>query len=171
MCICLSSRESVTSASGELFISVSVCPLESPLRLHPESSLYLCLSVLSRVRYVCIRRALYICVCLSSRESVCGVSVTHPWHSPQNGKTKYLSELRAGSEVLAVSSQGTARSVVVGRVKIEKRPLVLVETVREGRYVNALPHCCFRRCSTVTVTVTVSLTVTVTMLLFPWTSS
>ncbi|HYY47172.1 MAG TPA: 3-dehydroquinate synthase II [Thermoplasmata archaeon] len=43
------------------------------------------------------------------------------------GKTKYLSELRAGDEVLAVDAQGHARAVIVGRVKLERRPLVLVE--------------------------------------------
>jgi 3-dehydroquinate synthase II len=49
------------------------------------------------------------------------------------GMTKYLSELRAGDEVLAVDAQGKARSVIVGRVKIEQRPLVLLEAVVEGQ--------------------------------------
>ena len=43
-------------------------------------------------------------------------------------KTRYLSELRAGDEVQVVDRQGRTRSVVVGRVKIERRPLTLVET-------------------------------------------
>jgi 3-dehydroquinate synthase II len=42
-------------------------------------------------------------------------------------KTKYLSELSSGDEVLIVNAEGKARSAVVGRVKIEKRPLMLVE--------------------------------------------
>ena len=51
------------------------------------------------------------------------------------GTTKYLSELRTGDEVLAVDAKGRARSVVVGRVKIERRPLLLVEAeVDERRY-------------------------------------
>ena len=49
-----------------------------------------------------------------------------------DGKTKYLSELRAGDEVLAVDSGGRARSVIVGRLKIERRPLVLVEAEVDG---------------------------------------
>lgn len=49
-----------------------------------------------------------------------------------DGKTRYLSELRAGDEVLAVDAQGHARSVIVGRVKIERRPLVLVEAEAGG---------------------------------------
>ena len=49
------------------------------------------------------------------------------------GKTKYLSELRAGDEVLAVDSQGRARAVIVGRVKVERRPLLLLEAEADGR--------------------------------------
>ncbi|MDI6856247.1 MAG: 3-dehydroquinate synthase II [Candidatus Thermoplasmatota archaeon] len=44
-----------------------------------------------------------------------------------DGKTKYLSELRAGDEVLIVSSEGSARAATIGRVKIETRPLILIE--------------------------------------------
>ena len=42
-------------------------------------------------------------------------------------KTKYLSELSSGDEVLIVNADGRARKAVAGRVKIEKRPLMLVE--------------------------------------------
>jgi 3-dehydroquinate synthase II len=42
-------------------------------------------------------------------------------------KTQYLSELGAGDEVTIVDSQGHQTSAIVGRVKIEKRPLMLVE--------------------------------------------
>jgi len=48
------------------------------------------------------------------------------------GKTKYLSELRAGDEVLAVDANGRARDAIVGRVKIERRPLLLVEASADG---------------------------------------
>jgi 3-dehydroquinate synthase II len=49
-----------------------------------------------------------------------------------DGKTKYLSELRAGDEVLAVDPEGRARSVIVGRIKMERRPLLLVEAEAQG---------------------------------------
>ncbi len=49
-----------------------------------------------------------------------------------NGKTKYLSEVEAGDEVLVVSKEGEARSVVVGRSKIERRPLKLVRAEFDG---------------------------------------
>jgi 3-dehydroquinate synthase II len=45
------------------------------------------------------------------------------------GKTRYLSELRAGDEVFMVNAKGQATPVVVGRVKIERRPLILVEAL------------------------------------------
>jgi len=47
-------------------------------------------------------------------------------------KTRYLSELCAGDEVLVVNREGLPRSVVVGRVKIERRPFMLVEAEVEG---------------------------------------
>lgn len=50
-----------------------------------------------------------------------------------DGGTRYLSELRAGDAVLAVDSEGRARSVIVGRLKIERRPLLLVEAEAAGR--------------------------------------
>ncbi|MEM2739934.1 MAG: 3-dehydroquinate synthase II [Candidatus Bathyarchaeia archaeon] len=47
-------------------------------------------------------------------------------------KTKYLSELSAGSDVLVVDRNGRCRPVDVCRVKIEWRPLILIEAVCEG---------------------------------------
>ncbi len=43
-------------------------------------------------------------------------------------RTRYLSELKAGDEVLIVNRSGAARSGHIGRVKIERRPMMLVET-------------------------------------------
>jgi len=53
----------------------------------------------------------------------------HAYVSLPEGKTSYLCELKAGTEVLSVDWQGEARSLVVGRVKIEKRPLLFMEAV------------------------------------------
>ncbi|MBZ9571503.1 3-dehydroquinate synthase II [Methanobrevibacter sp. TMH8] len=53
-------------------------------------------------------------------------------------KTKYLSELETGDEVLAVDSNGESRTVIVGRVKIEKRPLILVEAESDGVKIKSL---------------------------------
>ncbi|RLI81519.1 MAG: 3-dehydroquinate synthase II [Archaeoglobales archaeon] len=47
-------------------------------------------------------------------------------------RTRYLSELKAGDEVEIVSYNGETRRSYVGRVKIEKRPLILVKAVSDG---------------------------------------
>ncbi|MEM2896527.1 MAG: 3-dehydroquinate synthase II [Candidatus Bathyarchaeia archaeon] len=56
---------------------------------------------------------------------------------PQN-KTKYLSELKAGDQVLIVSKDGKTRAAAVGRVKIEKRPLMLIEAEHEGKTIKTI---------------------------------
>lgn len=48
-------------------------------------------------------------------------------------KTRYLSELKTGDEVLIVNRVGGLRTGHVGRVKIERRPMTLVETEINGR--------------------------------------
>jgi 3-amino-4-hydroxybenzoic acid synthase len=53
-----------------------------------------------------------------------------------NNQTHYLSELTAGSEVLVVNDQGLARTVTVGRLKIERRPMLLIEAVADGESLN-----------------------------------
>ncbi len=55
-----------------------------------------------------------------------------------NGKTRYLSELSAGDTVLLVNRKGQTRSVDVARVKIERRPLVLVEGLVENRAIKTI---------------------------------
>ncbi|MEW5948529.1 MAG: 3-dehydroquinate synthase II [Thermodesulfobacteriota bacterium] len=57
----------------------------------------------------------------------------HAYVRVPGGKTRYLSELKSGDEVLMVNSQGKSGPVVVGRVKIEKRPLVLIEARAKGK--------------------------------------
>jgi 3-dehydroquinate synthase II len=57
----------------------------------------------------------------------------HSYTLLANGETRYLSELVAGDAVLVSRPAGPARSVRVGRVKIERRPLVLVEAEYKGR--------------------------------------
>ncbi|MDY6879136.1 MAG: 3-dehydroquinate synthase II [Desulfatiglans sp.] len=53
----------------------------------------------------------------------------HAYVMVPGGKTRYLSEIKAGDEVLRVNAEGQAISLVVGRVKIEKRPLLLIEAI------------------------------------------
>ena len=48
----------------------------------------------------------------------------HAYLAAPSGKTAYLSELKSGAEVLVVDPQGRQRTAVVGRIKVEQRPLV-----------------------------------------------
>ncbi|MCE5296913.1 MAG: 3-dehydroquinate synthase II [Euryarchaeota archaeon] len=57
----------------------------------------------------------------------------HAYVMCANGRTKYLSEIRGGDELLAVRSSGETRPVVVGRAKVEVRPLLIIEVDAEGR--------------------------------------
>nr|WP_244987129.1 3-dehydroquinate synthase II [Methanobrevibacter oralis] len=56
---------------------------------------------------------------------------------PQN-KTRYLSELVAGDEVLIVNTKGETRTAYVGRSKIERRPLILIEAKYEGTIIRTI---------------------------------
>jgi 3-amino-4-hydroxybenzoic acid synthase len=54
-------------------------------------------------------------------------------------RTQYLSELGAGSPILAVDANGRTRQVTVGRTKIETRPLRSIDAVApDGRAVNLI---------------------------------
>ena len=48
----------------------------------------------------------------------------HSYVMMSDGSTIYMSELEAGDELLAVDSQGNTRPVVLGRIKIEQRPML-----------------------------------------------
>jgi 3-dehydroquinate synthase II len=50
-----------------------------------------------------------------------------------DGSTRYLSELVAGDAVLIVEPKGGSRSARVGRIKIERRPLTMIEVERGPR--------------------------------------
>jgi len=55
-----------------------------------------------------------------------------------DGQTKYLSEIRAGDRVLIVNFEGKGYPAVVGRAKVERRPLVLVEAEEKGENISVI---------------------------------
>jgi len=55
-----------------------------------------------------------------------------------DGETKYLSEVKSGDQVLVVNSEGTNYPAVVGRAKVERRPLVLVEAEENGQPISVI---------------------------------
>ncbi|MEW1829972.1 3-dehydroquinate synthase II [Streptomyces sp. NPDC088196] len=63
----------------------------------------------------------------------------HSYVFGQDNRTNYLSELKAGSAVLAVGADGRTRRIVVGRIKLESRPLLSITAVSpEGVQVNLI---------------------------------
>ena len=57
----------------------------------------------------------------------------HAYTLTTGGKTQYLADLRSGDEVLIVDAKGRSQVAFLGRNKIEKRPLILVEAESEER--------------------------------------
>lgn len=53
----------------------------------------------------------------------------HAYVAVPGGMTCYLSELQAGKVVIVVDQSGRQWTAIVGRVKIESRPLILVEAM------------------------------------------
>ena len=62
----------------------------------------------------------------------------HAYTRVPGGKTKYLSELSAGDQVLIVDFNGNITTGTVGRLKIEKRPLMLVTAAVGDKRVTTL---------------------------------
>jgi len=56
----------------------------------------------------------------------------HAYTLVAGGKTKYLADLKAGDEVLLVNTKGKSQVAYLGRNKIEKRPMILIEADAEG---------------------------------------
>ncbi|MDP2973332.1 MAG: 3-dehydroquinate synthase II [Deltaproteobacteria bacterium] len=62
----------------------------------------------------------------------------HSYIRLADGQTKYLSEIRSGDRVLIVNFEGESCPAVVGRAKIERRPLVLVEAEESGQNISVI---------------------------------
>jgi 3-dehydroquinate synthase II len=64
---------------------------------------------------------------VASRPFRVNAGPVHAYIMTPGNRTKYLSEIETGDEVLSVDKEGNTKNMIVGRVKIEKRPLMLVE--------------------------------------------
>jgi 3-dehydroquinate synthase II len=69
---------------------------------------------------------------IPTREFRVNAGAIHSYVLGDEGKTRYLSELKASDKVRTVSNDGSSRQVVIGRVKIERRPLMMIEAVADG---------------------------------------
>jgi 3-dehydroquinate synthase II len=62
----------------------------------------------------------------------------HAYIRMADGQTKYLSEVKSGDQVLVVNFEGKSYPAVVGRAKVERRPLVLVEAEENGQIISTI---------------------------------
>jgi len=72
---------------------------------------------------------------VASRPFRVNAGAVHAYIRTPDGGTKYLSELESGDEVQVVDLEGKTREAVVGRAKIEKRPMFRLEAqVEDDRF-------------------------------------
>ena len=64
---------------------------------------------------------------VASRPFRVNAGAVHAYTLTPGGKTKYLADLKAGDPVLLVDSKGKSQTAYLGRNKIEKRPMMLIE--------------------------------------------
>ena len=60
----------------------------------------------------------------------------HAYVRVPGNKTKYLNDLKRGNDVLLVDKKGNTETAVLGRSKVERRPLMIVEAEAEGKTVS-----------------------------------
>jgi 3-dehydroquinate synthase II len=63
---------------------------------------------------------------VASRPFRVNAGAVHAYVRTPGGETKYLSELQSGDEVQVVAADGSTREAIVGRAKIEQRPMFRV---------------------------------------------
>jgi len=68
---------------------------------------------------------------VASRPFRVNAGAVHAYVRTPDGGTKYLSELQSGDEVQVVDVDGNTREAIVGRAKIEKRPMFRVQAETE----------------------------------------
>ncbi|RMD46713.1 MAG: 3-dehydroquinate synthase II [Aquificota bacterium] len=75
---------------------------------------------------------------VASRPFRVNAGAVHMYTRVPGGKTVYLCELKTGSEVVVYDTEGNGRIVSVGRSKIERRPMLLVEAEYNGKKLSAV---------------------------------
>ena len=73
---------------------------------------------------------------VASRPFRVNAGAVHAYTLTPGCKTKYLADLKSGDEVLIVNFKGKSQTAYLGRNKIEKRPVLLVEADAEGCHIS-----------------------------------
>ncbi|TFG49522.1 MAG: 3-dehydroquinate synthase II [Candidatus Brocadiia bacterium] len=69
---------------------------------------------------------------VASRPFRVNAGAVHAYTLTPGSKTKYLADLKTGDEVMIVDTAGKSQVAYLGRNKIEKRPMMLIEAEFEG---------------------------------------
>ncbi|MFC1739608.1 3-dehydroquinate synthase II [Planctomycetota bacterium] len=69
---------------------------------------------------------------VQSRPFRVNAGAVHAYTLTPGGKTKYLADLKSGDEVMLVDTKGKSQTAFLGRNKIEKRPMILIEAEAQG---------------------------------------
>lgn len=75
---------------------------------------------------------------MNSRPFRVNAGALHSYVWSINDTTEYLSDLKAGSAILTVDTNGNTREVHVGRIKIEERPMLLIEAKYDQTTINTI---------------------------------
>ena len=75
---------------------------------------------------------------VASRPFRVNAGAVHAYVMTPGNKTRYLSELEAGDEVITINSKGEAKTAIIGRSKIERRPLLMIEAENDGQKIKTL---------------------------------
>jgi len=73
---------------------------------------------------------------VASRPFRVNAGAVHAYTMAPGGRTKYLADLKAGDEVMLVDCQGGSQVAYLGRNKIERRPMMLIEAEADGQPVS-----------------------------------
>ncbi len=73
---------------------------------------------------------------VASRPFRVNAGAVHAYTLTPGEKTKYLADLKAGDEVMLVNFKGNTQTAYLGRNKIEKRPMMLIEAQAQGQNIS-----------------------------------
>lgn len=75
---------------------------------------------------------------VSPRPFRVNAGAVHAYTRVPGGKTRYLSELSSGDQILITDFKGHSFAGIVGRLKIEKRPMMLLKAIVDGIEITTL---------------------------------
>ncbi len=75
---------------------------------------------------------------VASRPFRVNAGAVHMYIRVPDNKTKYLCELNAGDRVMVYNHEGKGRVVYVGRSKVERRPMLLIEATYENKKLSCI---------------------------------